>query len=330
MRTLLTSAVALGLGFSLAALPAPATSQPAQQQPMATAPGKVTGTDCPKFPANNYWNSRIDKLPVHSRSAAWTRSIGRDDDLHPDFGPSYGEQSLPYGIPVTVVDGSHAKVAVRFDYADESDQVRYPLGPDTLIEGGRESSGDRHTIVVDASTCTLYETWDTHPGTTWTAGSGAVWNLRSNALRPRGWTSADAAGLAILPGLLDFDEVSSGAVNHAIRFTAPVTRNRFVWPARHQASSQSSGKYPPMGARFRMKKSFPISDWSPQAQVVLQGMKRYGLVLADNGSAWFFQGTADERWESDLVSELKQIPAVAFEAVQSNRLKVAANSGKAR
>jgi hypothetical protein len=290
----------------------------------------IPGTDCPAFPADNYWNTPIDRLPVHRRSATWVRAIGRTERLHPDFGPSFGEQSLPYGIPVTVVGSGHPVVPVTFDYADESDHARYPLGADTLIEGGREADGDRHTVVVDASSCTLYETWDTHPGPVWHAGSGAIWDLRSNRLRPRTWTSADAAGLPILPGLLTYDEVRAGAVRHAIRFTAPRTRDRFVWPARHQAGSESGAGFPPMGARFRLRDSFRLAGWSPQARVVLRGLQRFGLVLADNGSPWFFQGMADDRWPADLVDELKHIPASAFQAVATGRLRHSGNSAAVR
>ncbi len=177
----------------------------------------------------------------------------------PDFGPSYGAQTVPYGIPITIVDSSHPKVSVRFDIADESDRVRYPLGPDTKVEGGQWKTGDRHTVVVDKDSCRLYETWATSKsGTRWFAGSGATWSLKSNALRPRGWTSADAAGLPILPGLLRYDEVVRDRIDHAIRFTTDVTDRRFLWPARHQAGSVDDPTYPPMGARFRLKANYAI------------------------------------------------------------------------
>lgn len=289
----------------------------------------VPGTNCPAFPADNYWNTPISGLPVHRSSAAWLASIG-SRDLHPDFGPSWGDQSVPYGIPVTIVDGSHPRVAVSFDYADESDRVGYPLGHDTLIEGGSGAGGDRHTIVVDSTDCTLFETWSTWPGSPWTAGSGAVWDLRSNALRPAGWTSADAAGLPILPGLLTYEDVASGTLRHAIRFTAQQTRSQYIWPARHLASSNNNPTLPPMGARFRLSASFNVSRYSPEARVVLRGMQQYGLVLADNGSSWYFQGTSDERWRDGLVSELKTIPSSAFEAVDTSGMQVSPDSGRAR
>jgi hypothetical protein len=296
---------------------------------VATVGPRVPGTDCPMFPSTNYWNTRVDRLPVHPRSATWLASMHPTARLHPDFGPSYGEQSVPYGIPITVVDGT-PRVTVDFDYADESDRVGYPLDRDTLIEGGPDASGDRHAIVVDAATCTLFETWNTHDTPSgWTAGSGATWNLRSNRLRPRGWTSADAAGLPILPGLLRWDEVRDGRVGHAIRFTTDVTDRSFVWPARHQAGSVTSEAYPPMGARFRLRSSYSLTGYSPQARTILTAMRRYGLVLADNGSPWFFQGTTDTRWPEHLIDELKSIPASAFEAVDTHDLVVRPGSAQA-
>ena len=252
--------------------------------------------------------------------------------LHPDFGPSYGAAPVDYGIPITVVGGTHAKVHVRFSYASESDQLRYPLGGDTKIEGGRSSDGDRHAIVVNKKTCRLYETFATRQASNgkWHAGSGATWKLTGNKLRPQGWTSADAAGLPILPGLLRFGEVHRGNVDHAIRFTTDVTDRRHVWPARHDAGSVSDPSYPPMGARFRLKASFPISSYRADTQTVLRAMKRYGLVLADNGSPWFFQGARDSRWPSGLLDQLKRIPASAFVAVDTSSLEVSANSGRVR
>jgi hypothetical protein len=224
------------------------------------------------FPADNYWHADIRGLPVDAHSAQWLAAMGASShNLHPDFGPSYGEQPVPYGIPVTVVPAGHPRVSVVFDYADESDKLPYPLGTDTLIEGGANADGDRHAIVVTADTCELFETWDTHSSASgWTAGSGAHWSLTSDALRPDGWTSADAAGLPILPGLLRWDEVAAGHVNHAIRFTTNLTDATHLWPARHDASSHHDGSLPPMGARFRLKASFDISKYSPQTQVVLR------------------------------------------------------------
>ncbi len=250
--------------------------------------------------------------------------------LHPDFGPS-GDPSNPYGIPVTVVPAGQTRVPVTFQYADESDKGPYPLGPKTLIEGGANSGGDMHAIMVTADTCDLFETWDTVDTTSgWTAGSGAHWSLSSDALRPNTWTSADAAGLPILPGLLRYDEVKSGHVDHAIRFTTNVTDDSYLWPARHAASSSHNANLPPMGARFRLKASFSLAGYSVQAQTVLRAMQTYGLVLADNGSPWYFQGTADNAWPDALIESLKTIPASAFEAVDTSSLEISANSGAAR
>lgn len=240
--------------------------------------------------------------------------------LHPDFGPSYGD-GPNYGIPVTVVSGTHPKVAVRFQYASESDRVKYPLGSDTRIEGGRNSAGDKHAIVVDKSTCRLYETWLTRQVSgAWRAGSGATWSLNSNRLRPNGWTSADAAGLPILPGLLRYSEVAAGRVDHAIRFTTDVTSNHHLWPARHHAGSTDSWAYPPMGARFRLKASYDASRLGPQARLIVAAMKKYGLVLADNGSPWYFQGEQNAKWSGALMDDLKRIPASAFQAVDTRSL----------
>ena len=284
---------------------------------------RIPGTDCPAFPRTNWWHADISTLPVHPRSAQWLSQMSTDRDLHPDFGPSYGEQPVPYGIPITVVGQDHPMRVVRFGYADESDRVRYPLGADTRIEGGRASDGDRHAIIVDRSTCRLYETWHTRKTATgWRAGSGAVWSLRGNRLRPDGWTSADAAGLPILPGLLRYDEVLAGRVDHAIRFTTDVTDRSYLWPARHQAGAVDDRGYPPMGARFRLRGDFDSGAYSEAARVIIEAMQRHGLVLADNGSPWYFQGTADRRWPEGLIEELKTIPAGAFEAVDTSSLQV--------
>jgi hypothetical protein len=296
----------------------------------ASAAGLLPGTNCPVFPNNSWWHAKVSKLPVHARSAQWMSRMSPTRKLHPDFGPSYGEQPAPYGIPITIVAGTHAKVTVTFDYWRESDRVPYPLGADTLVEGGQWTSGDRHTIVVDRDTCKLYETWATRKSgnpVTWRAGSGATWSLYSNVLRPRTWTSADAAGLPVLPGLLRYDEVALGAVDHAIRFTTDVSDMRYLWPARHQAGGVNNVTYPPMGARFRMKATYPIAaSLRADTKAVLVAMKVYGLVLADNGTPWFFQGTADTRWPEALLDQLKQVPASAFEAVDTSSLMISYDS----
>ena len=287
---------------------------------------------CPVFPANNYWNTPVDNLRRHPRSAEWMRHMSPRSKLHPDFGPSFGEQPAPYGIPITVVGGGHQKVHVSFRYAAESDKVRYPLGRDTRIEGGQMRSGDRHAVIVDKDRCRLYETWaTTRRAGRWHAGSGATWSLGSNDLRPNGWTSADAAGLPILPGLLRYREVVlRHRVDHAIRFTTDVTDRRHIWPARHDAGSVSNRNYPPMGARFRLKASFDTGGFRADTRAVLRAMKSYGLVLADNGSPWYFQGAADKRWPTGLLDELKSIPARAFVAVDTSRMQIRPGSGAAR
>jgi len=242
--------------------------------------------------------------------------------LHPDFGANPG--GAPYGIPVTVAAVGQPKVPVSFRYASESDRGPYPLSRQTtLIEGGWSSRGDRHAIVLEPTTCTLYETGNTvvRQGT-WSAGAGAVWSLGSDALRPAGWTSSDAAGLPILPGLLRLEEVQRGVVDHPIRFTTDVTDRSYVWPARHQAGSVSDPTYPPMGARFRLKAGYSLAGLRADTRVVLTAMQQYGLVLADNGSPWFFQGQATQRWPGGLVAELTSVPASAFEAVDTSSLQV--------
>lgn len=292
----------------------------------------VPGTRCPVFPADSYWHADVSGLPVHPRSDRWLANMSPGRELHPDFGPAYGEQPVPYGIPITVVDGSRPRVPVSFTYAGESDRVRYPLGPGTRIEGGRGSEGDRHALVVDRSTCRLYETFATYRsrGGRWRAGSGATWDLRSNALRRDGWTSADAAGLPILPGLLRLGEVRSGTVDHAIRFTTDVTDRSHVWPARHDAGSVSDPAYPPMGAWFRLRADFPLAGYRSDTRTVLRAMQRHGLVLADNGSPWYFQGARSTRWPPGLLDELKSIPAASFEAVDTSTLGVSPDSGAVR
>jgi hypothetical protein len=293
----------------------------------------LPGTTCYAFPPDNYWHASVAKLPVNRHSAAWMLHMSSTRKLHPDFGPSYGAQPVPYGVPITYVKSSHAKVTVSFTYSDESDHVGYPLGSDTRIEGGSSSDGDRHAIVVDTGTCRLYELWNARKTASgrWTAGSGATWSLGSDALRRAGWTSADAAGLAILPGLLRYGEVENGTIDHAIRFTTNATQKAYLWPARHQAGSTTSTSYPPMGARFRLKASYRIpTSLRADTKNVLRAMKTYGLVLADNGSPWYFQGTADSRWPSGLLDQLKAVPASAFEAVDTSLMKISSSSGRAR
>jgi hypothetical protein len=328
--------------------PSPAPSPSASSESAPPAPGALTGTtvpgapNCPMFPADNVWNTNISELPVDSDSAAWMQSMDSSSTyLHPDFGPDPG--GYPYGIPFIVVTSAHPSVPVSFEYASESDAGPYPFGSDTPIEGGPSAGGDRHAIMVNSSTCTLYELYDAqYSASGSTAGSGAIWQLTSNALRPAGWTSADAAGLPILPGLLDYAQVQAAVasgqpITHAIRFTADLTAAAYVWPARHEAGSGSMSTLPPMGARFRLKASFDVAtfcassqQYCADAQAVLTEMQDYGLILADNGSNWYFQGSAYPQWPDELVSLLKQIPASAFEAVDESCLMVSSNSGEAQ
>jgi hypothetical protein len=223
-------------------------------------------------------------------------------------------------------------VAVSFDYADESDPGPYPIPDDAPIEGGSQSTGDRHVLVLDRDNCVLYELFDASPNPdgSWHAGSGAVFDLNSHDLRPAGWTSADAAGLPILPGLARYEEVASGEIDHALRFTAPKTRRDYVWPARHHASNLTAPQYPPMGQRFRLKAGFDVSGFSNDAKIILQALKTYGMMLADNGSAWFISGAPDERWNNDVLRELHQVHGSDFEAVDVSSLMVDPDSGQAQ
>ena len=291
----------------------------------------VPGTGCPSFPPDTVWNTPVTNLPVDTKSANWLAAMDASSTyLHPDYGPS-GDPSVPYGMPWTVVTPKTPLTKVNFLYASQSDKGPYPFTAGTPIEGGPSSTGDRHAIMVNSTTCELYELWDARYALGGpSAGSGATWDLRSNALRPAGWTSADAAGLPILPLLVTYDQVKSGDLDHAIRVTAQCTQASYLWPARHEAGQAGSG-CPPMGARFRMDAAFslPASKCSAFCQTVLRTMKTFGLIVADNGSNWFFQGTADTRWTYEEVDQLKQIPASAFQAVDESCLQVAPNSAQA-
>jgi hypothetical protein len=322
IRKLIAAALVCGAPASSAAIAAGQAGGPT-----------LPGTKCPAFPADNVWNTPVTGLPVDPHSAAWLAHMGAGQaNLHPDYGPGGG--ASPYGIPWQVTAAHPAFTHVSFDYAGESDRGPYPFTASTPIEGGANASGDRHALMVDPTTCVLYELYDARyrPGGRSTAGSGAIWSLRSNRLRPATWTSADAAGLAILPGLVNYDEVKAGHIDHAIRFTADTTQMSFIWPARHEAGSTSNPAYPPMGARFRLNAGFQLPGWqcARPCQVVIQAMKTYGLILADNGSNWYFQGTADPRWTYTMVDQLKQIPASAFAAVDESCLMVGRSSGQAR
>jgi hypothetical protein len=324
---------ASALGLSWAALPA-LSSGPIAATPIAPvfpAAGEMYTaaiSGCPMFPADNVWNTPVDSLPVDPNSAAYINSIGYNTYLHPDFGANWN--GGPFGIPYTTVPGNQPRVPVSFLYSGESDPGPYPIPTAAPIEGGPSSGGDRHVLVVDRDNCVLYEMWDSHPHAdgSWNAGSGVVFTLTSNTLRPLGWTSADAAGLPILPGLVRYDEVKAGAINHAIRFTAQNTRQEYIWPARHYASDNTSPSVPPMGQRFRLKATFPIAGYPADVQVILKAFKTYGLILADNGSNWYISGVPDARWDDDVLNELKGIQGSNFEAVDESCLMVNINSGQ--
>jgi len=305
-------ALACGVQGSSAAAAAPATAS-------ALLPTlRTTLGTCPVFPATNAWNTDISAYPVNAKSAAWVKSIGATTKLHPDFGTSW--DGAPIGIPFVTVTNSTAKVPVTFRYKSESDKGPYPIPKTAPIEGGSNSTGDRHVIVINTSTCMLYELWDAHPvsgGTWWKAGSGAVFNLKSNALRPAGWTSADAAGLPIFPGLVRYDEVKAGTINHALRFTVSNTQAGFIAPARHFASSSTNSNLAPMGARFRLKSSYNCAAYSREVRVICTALKKYGMIVADNGSNWYVSGQHDSRWNDSALNDLKRIPGSAFEAVDT-------------
>jgi hypothetical protein len=279
-------------------------------------PPWVPGAEpCPIFPASNVWNKRIDTLPLDPRSATYIGSIGLDRGLHMDFGSYAG-----YGIPYQVVTSSTPRSTVTFDYADESDRVGYPIPASPRIEGAG-AGGDRHILMVDRDYCKLYELFAARRTSgRWYAGSGAVWDLRSNALRRDGWTSADAAGLPILPGLVRYDEVAAGAILHALRFTTNRTRSAHIHPARHDASDSTSTSLPPMGLRVRLKASYDTSGLSAHARAIAEALKRYGMILADNGSPWYISGASDPRFDDDVMHELDVITGRDLQVVDTSGL----------
>ncbi len=276
---------------------------------------------CTIFPANNAWNERVDSLPVAADSAQLIATIGVSTGLHPDFGSGLWDGG-PIGIPFDVVSKSTPRARVSFDYADESDKGPYPIPKTVHIEGGKASTGDRHALLLDKDACKLYELYALYPkaGGGWKAGSGAIWSLRSNKLRPAGWTSADAAGLPIFPGLARYDEVARGVINHALRFTVEHTRRAFVYPARHYASSSDDPSLPPMGLRVRLKASVDISGFPRQARIVLQALKTYGMIVADNGSNWYIGGAPSPHWSNDDLHTLGRITGADFEVVDTSSL----------
>jgi hypothetical protein len=277
---------------------------------------------CSIFPKTNAWNQPVDRLPVAHNSAEIIGSIGAGRGLKADFGSGLWD-GAPIGIPITVVGRRQPRVRVAFEYADESDRGPYPIPRSVKIEGGRSSDGDRHALIVDRDSCRLYELFALYPAgrNRWRAGSGAIWDLRSNRLRPAGWTSADAAGLPILPGLARYDEVRRGVIDHALRFTVRRTRRAYVWPARHFASNLDDPTLPPMGLRVRLKASFDVSGFPRQARIVLVALKRYGMMVSDNGSDWFITGEPHPRWRNDDLRTLGRVKGSDFEVVDPTAIR---------
>jgi hypothetical protein len=271
----------------------------------------------PLFPADNPWHWDISQLPVHPNSSNLVASVGASTSVHPDFGSDLG--GVPWGIPYVLVGKSQAKVPVNYtDYGDESDPGPYPIPLNSFVEGGNPNSGDRHVLAVDQDAMILYELYVAVPRADhWDAACGAKFDLAGNALRKDGWTSADAAGLPILPGLVRYDEIRRGVIDHAIRMTVDVSRKSYIYPARHQAGSTTNVNAPPMGQRYRLKASFDISSYPPAAQTVLKALKKYGAIVADNGGNWYLSGAPDARYPDEEIDALKKVKGGDFEAVQS-------------
>lgn len=295
-----------------------------RSEPSGLVPDSTSGPgDAPAlpgrtvFPPDNAWNADISTAPVHPDSDALIASCGATRSLHPDFGTTY--EGVPWGIPYVTVQGTQERVPVTFDYDDESDPGPYPIPRNAPIEGGAGATGDRHVIVVDVDNWKLYELFDAHPvngGASWHAGSGAVFDLSSNTLRPDGWTSADAAGLPIFPGLVRYEEaVVQGAISHAVRFTCPITRRAYVHPARHYASSRTDANLPPMGMRVRLKAGVDITTFPAEVRVILTAMKKYGMLLADNGGGFYVSGAPDPRWNDANIDTMKRLRGSDFEVV---------------
>jgi hypothetical protein len=318
-------------GIILGAIVAVGSSIAAAQQASAQTPALQTSGPqiggCPVFPADNVWNVPVDKLPVDPHSKDYVATIGADKGLHPDFGTNPNN-----GFPLTIVDATTKYVPVTFEYKDESDLGGYPIPPNPLVEGGPNPTvyTDRHILIVDKDRCMLAELFATKPaaGGAWTAGAGIKMDLTGNGLRADGKTSADAAGLPILPGLVRYDEVSTGEIRHALRFTTPKTQQAHIWPARHDASRITDPKYPPMGARFRLRADFDISGFSKTDQVILTALKRYGMFLADNGGAWFISGTPDPRWNDDDLHEIGKVKGTDFQMVDESNLQYLPDSAR--
>ena len=294
----------------------------------STKPG--SSGSCAILPADNVWHADVSRLPVHSKSSAYVASIGKSANVHADFGSGTWD-GAPIGIPITTVGAGQAKVSVTFTYKSESDRGGYPIPANAAIEGGRSSDGDRHIIVIDTAACRDYELYAAYPkGSGWTAGSGAIYDLNGNGLRPAGWTSADAAGLPILPGLVTYKEVASGHIDHAIRVTVPRSQAKYLWPARHFASDSNDTSLPPMGLRLRLKASFDVSHLPSQARVIATAMKKYGVIVADNGSPWYISGAPDAHWNNDQLHALDKIVGTDFEAIDESGLQRSTNSGQVK
>jgi hypothetical protein len=286
----------------------------------APSPRLPQAPRCPLFPASSPWHTRVDKLPRAKNSATMIQSIGPEATVEPHFGSGVSPRDqAPIGFPYAVVSSKQKKVRVTLQYGPA--HALYPIPPTVPIQGGRDSTGDRHAIIVDRDRCILYELWALYPTQNgWHAGSGAMWNLRSNRLRPDGLTSADAAGLPILPALVRYDEVARGAVRHALRFTAPRTRAAHVYPARHDASDSTNPSLPAMGLRLRLRGDFDVSAYPRQAAVILTALKRYGMLLADNGLPWYLSGVPDKRWNNGDLATLSRVKGSDFEVVDTSSL----------
>jgi len=313
-RIRFTLGLSLLVGLALTSLSCKAETRPEIAQPAQTDSPTIAG--CQILPPDNPWNTDISAYSVHPNSVNFIASVGLDKGLHPDFGTTW--QGNPNGIPYIVVGGDQPKVPVTFEYADESDPGPYPIPDDAPIEGGPDSDGDRHILVLDKDNCKLYEVWHSRKvADGWTGGSGAIFDLTSNDLRPMGWTSSDAAGLPVLPGLARYEEVEQGAINHALRFTIRKSQRGYILPATHFASRSSDPNLMPMGLRLRLKADYDISAFPPQAQVILTALKKYGMIMADNGGDWYISGAPNSKWDDDALNTLKGVKGSAFEVVDT-------------
>jgi hypothetical protein len=308
-----------GIGLALALVATSLSASLAQQAPQPSPGPQIAG--CPIFPADNVWNVPIDKLPLDPHSKDYVNNIGVDKGVHPDFGSDPSN-----GYTINITDAHAPWVKVTFDYADESDSGSYPLPPNVIVEGGE----DHHVFLIDKDRCMLVELWEGKrlSDTAWKAGSGIKMDLTGNDLRADGKTSSDAAGLPILPGLVRYDEITAGEIRHALRFTAPKTQSNHIWPARHDASKITDPRYPPMGVRFRLRADFDISGFSKSNQVILTALKRYGMILADNGGPWFLSGLTDPRWSDDDLHLLTNVKGSDFEAVDESDLQYLPDSAR--